>query len=116
MKKLSTAIVLLLIAIFISSVYSKSSYRVTRAEQNLTTITLSLAYTGQDDYYVKPSSPISKSLTFVFHTLTFQDFYFKFVDPNNKRFEVPQTGIFPIDPFANFSFPIAAAGVRFEYT
>lgn len=44
------------------------------------------------------------------------DFSFKITDPNQKRFEVPQYGVFPIDPEANFSFPIASSAVTFEYT
>lgn len=93
-----------------------TSYRVTGSSKNTTTIVLSLEYTGKDDYYLKPTSPISKRLLFTFHTLAFNDFTFKITDSSNKRFEVPQTGIFPIDPLANFSFPISASSVHFEYT
>lgn len=55
-------------------------------------------------------------MNFYFHTQTFADFYFKITDANNKRFEIPQSGIFPIDPQGTFSFPIASSGVIFEYT
>lgn len=55
-------------------------------------------------------------LTLTFHAHTFFDFTLKIVDQNNKRFEVPQYGIFPIDPEANFSFPLNNAGFTFEYT
>jgi hypothetical protein len=95
---------------------AKTDYKVVNSVRNVTSVVLTLNYTGSDSYYIKESSPISKSLTFVFHTLTFSDFTFKFTDANNKRFEVPQSGIFPIDPEANFSFPILASGVMFEYT
>jgi hypothetical protein len=84
--------------------------------RNTTTITLTLNYTGSDNYYIKSTSPIIKTLLFSFHTQSFQDFYFKITDPNNKRFEWPQRDMFPIDPLANFSFPIANSAVTFEYT
>ena len=48
--------------------------------------------------------------------MTYSDFHFKMIDPNNKRFEVPQEGVFPIDPNKNFSFPIAQSAVTFEYS
>ena len=107
---------ILLLALLLVTSLQKSDYKVVNSVKNTTTITLTLQYTGQDDYYLKPTSPISKNLIFTFHTLGFNDFTFKFVDANNKRFEVPQSGIFPIDPIANFSFPIANSAIVFEYT
>ena len=68
----------------------KAQYRVTDAQQNSSTVSLTLTYTGSDDYYVKPTSPVIKTLLFTFHCMTFYDYSFKFIDPNNKRFEVPQ--------------------------
>jgi hypothetical protein len=65
---------------------TKSEYRVTNTVRNTSTVTLTLSYTGKDDYYIKSSSPISKNLIFTFHTLAFNDFTFKIVDANNKRF------------------------------
>ena len=107
----------LFVAVFLIVIgQAKSSYRVSNTVKNTSTVTLTLTYTGSDDYYIKPSSPISKNLIFTFHTLAFNDFYFKIVDADKKRFEVPQSGIFPIDPLGNFSFPIAASAVNFEYT
>jgi hypothetical protein len=53
---------------------------------------------------------------FTFNCLAYSDFTFKIIDPLNKRFEVPQTGIFPIDPYGNFSFPISASAIDFTYT
>lgn len=106
-------LVLLLCALL---AHAKSSYRVTGTNKNTTTVTLTLTYTGQDDYYIKTTSPVSKNLIFTFHTLAFNDFTFKFTDANKKRFEVPQAGVFPADPLGNFSFPIANSAVAFEYT
>lgn len=48
--------------------------------------------------------------------LSYNDFYFKIVDANNKRYEIPQKNPFPVDPLANFSFPISLAGVHFDYS
>ena len=94
----------------------RSEYKVTNAEKTSSTITLSLAYTGADDYFKKPTSPILKELTFTLHVLAFQDFTFKITDPKNSRFEIPQEGSFPIDPLRNFSFPLNLSAIRFEYT
>lgn len=38
----------------------------------------------------------------------------KITDSNKQRFEVPQEGIFPIDPLKNFSYPISLAAFRIE--
>lgn len=111
MRKILAGLLVLLLCALLG--HAKSSYKVTGTNRNTTTITLNLAYTGQDDYYLKPTSPISKNLIFTFHTLAFNDFAFKITDANNKRFEVPQAGIFPADPLANFSFPIANSAVSF---
>lgn len=111
MRKILISLLLILLLSLLG--HAKSSYRVTGSNKNTTTITLNLAYTGQEDYYVKQSSPISKNLIFTFHTLAFNDFTFKITDANNKRFEIPQSGVFPVDPLANFSFPIANSAVLF---
>jgi hypothetical protein len=104
------------IALLLACIQAKSQYKVVNTFKNTTTITLTLNYTGADEYYVKPTSPIIKSLLFSFRTHTFFDFSFKITDTQNKRFEWPQQGIFPIDPEGNFSFPIANSAVTFEYT
>ena len=109
-------ILLFVSCLLISLTLAKSQYKVTSNSTNSSTVTLTLTYTGSDDYYVKPTSPIIKTLTFRFHCMTFNDFSFKISDPNNHRFEVPQKGVFPIDPIAGFSFPISASGVNFTYT
>ncbi len=116
MYRLSPAAIFVVVALLLLPVFAVSNYRVKTTVKSSSTVTLILEYTGKDDYYLKPTSPISKSLVFTFHTFTFNDFMFKITDQNNKRFEVPQYGIFPIDPLANFSFPIATSGVNFEYT
>jgi alpha-glucosidase len=104
------------LAVLLGCITAKSQYKVVNTLRNSTTVTLTLNYTGTDDYYIKESSPIIKTLTFYFHTHTFFDFSFKITDPSNKRFEWPQQGVFPIDPEGNFSFPIASSAVNFEYT
>lgn len=106
----------LLLATLLVLLSAKTDYKVVNTVKNTTTVTLTLNYSGSDSYYIKESSPIVKTLIFTFHTQTFFDFTFKFTDPNNKRFEVPQYGIFPIDPEGNFSFPLSAASVILEYT
>lgn len=109
-KQLLSVVILLLL---LAAAQSRSDYKVTNAVRNTTTVTLTLDYTGKDDFYIKTTSPIIKKLTFTFHTLAFNDFTFKIADANNKRFEVPQVNIFPIDPLTNFSFPISGSAVAF---
>ena len=113
---MSKLIFLLISTLLVALTFSKSNYKVTANTTNSSSISLTLSYTGSDDYYVKPTSPIIKTLHFYFHCMTFGDFSFKISDPNNKRFEVPQKGVFPIDPIAGFSFPISASAVNFTYT
>ena len=111
MRKILASLLVILLCTLLA--HTKSSYRVTSTNRNTTTITLSLTYTGQDDFYIKPTSRISKNLIFTFHTLAFNDFTFKITDANKKRFEVPQSGVFSTDPLGNFSFPIANSGIVF---
>jgi hypothetical protein len=77
---------------------------------------LTLKYTGEHDYYVKPKSKVVKDLIFYFKALTFSDFTFKIFDPNQNRFQVPQGGIFPKDPQGDFSFPLSSASYKLNYT
>ena len=95
---------------------AKTQYRVTSEAINSTTVALELEYTGPDEYYLKPTSPICKKLVFIFRTLAFGDFTFKIIDAAKARFEVPQSGIFPTDPLGNFSFPTAASAVSIDYS
>ena len=104
-----------LLCLFIHAL-AHSQYKVTSASVLSTNITLSLSYTGKDEYYVKETSPILKKLTLVFQVHTFLDFYIKIVDADNPRFEIPQGDPFPLDPFGNFSYPINLSSVRFDYT
>jgi len=106
----------IIITILFTSIHAKSQYKVINTIRNTSTLTLTLNYTGSDNYFIKETSPIIKKLTFTFHTHTFFDFLFKITDPNNKRFEWPQYGVFPIDPEGNFSFPTSNSAVSFEYT
>lgn len=93
-----------------------SQYKVASVRENSTSMELDLQYFGKDEYYIKQTSPIVKNLLFTFHVCDYLNFNVKIVDKNNKRFEVPQSGIFPVDPCANFSYPIALASIRFNYT
>lgn len=106
----------LLICLLMCSAIQGADYKVINTLRNSTTLLLDLTYTGTDEYYVKPTSPIVKNLQFVFHTLAFYDFYFKIVDSAKKRFEVPTYGAFPSDPLNGSSFPITASAVTFTYT
>lgn len=72
--------------LFAAVVFSKSNYKVVSYQNTSSTITMGLRYTGQDDYYIKPTSPIIKDLTFTFHVYTFNDFDIKIVDAKNQRF------------------------------
>lgn len=67
-----------------------SKYKVFSTQNTSSTITLGLKYTGGEEYYVKPTSPIIKDLTFTLHVYTFNDFDLKIVDATKQRFEVPQ--------------------------
>lgn len=77
---------LLLICIMIALVTCHSKYRVTRSEHNTSTITLDLTYTGTDQYYLKPTSPIIKNLQLTIKTYSYTDFNIKIVDRINQRF------------------------------
>jgi alpha-glucosidase len=53
---------------------------------------------------------------FTLNCYSIYDLSFKITDVNRTRFEVPQTGIFPIDPSANNSFPLGSSEFLFNYT
>lgn len=116
MSRIASLGIFALLALLVLPTLAVSNYRVRSTVKSTSTITLILEYTGKDDYYLKPTSPISKNLNFTFHTFTYSDFMFKITDLDKKRFEVPQYDIFPTDPLANFSFPILTSGVTFQYT
>ena len=65
---------------------AKSDYRVTNVDKNLSRVTLTLTYTGTDQYYLKPTSPITRDLKFVFNVHAFYDFYIKITDLHNARY------------------------------
>jgi len=52
----------------------------------------------------------------VFHAHSIEDFYFKITDADKQRFEVPQEGVFPIDPLRNSNYSINISEFKFEYT
>ena len=70
--------------------FNKSAYKVSNATTAPSKIMLNLQYTGTDNYYIKPTSPIVKDLIFTLQVHSFYDFYFKFTNPNKTRFEIPQ--------------------------
>lgn len=110
MKNLLKIFVLILVIFYATS---KSQYRVVQVDKTLSRITLTLKYTGNDEYYLKPTSPIIKDLKFIFNVHAFYDFYIKITDLHNPRYEVPQTDPWPIDPLAAFTYPINLAGMTF---
>jgi hypothetical protein len=96
--------------------WARSPYKATSYNCTLTNCTFALTYTGTEDYYKTPKSPIIKNLVAEFKCLTYSGFNIKIYDPNNKRFEVPQGNGFPEDPSRNFSFPLSASAYKFQYT
>lgn len=67
-------------------VAARSQYRVVKSDIGSSSIRFDLQYTGSDSYYIKPTSPIIKDLTFVFRSYTFNDFDFKIYDSTKTRF------------------------------
>lgn len=113
MAKATSVLLLIVLAVFVSA---RSEYKVVSTVKNTTYVTLTLSYTGTQNYHIKENNPIIKSLNFHYQTHTFFDFSFKITDSNNKRYEIPSGGVFPVDPEGNFTFPTANGGVSFEYT
>jgi hypothetical protein len=110
LHKLTLLLVLLAVA------NTRSDYRVVNVDKTLSRITLTLRYTGTDEYYLKPTSPIIKDVKFIFNMHAFYDFYIKITDLNSTRYEVPQSDPWPVDPLSQFTYPINLSGVTFEYT
>lgn len=63
-----------------------SKYRVTNTNTTSSSVSFTLAYTGTEEYYLKPTSPIIKNLVFSLHCYSFSDFGFKIIDANKNRF------------------------------
>ena len=72
-------LLLLLIAMTVPGL-CRSEYKVVNTLKNASSVELTLSYTGQDEYYVKPTSPIVKNLKFLFLTHTYSDFIVKITD------------------------------------
>lgn len=106
--------ILLLTCLVVLGVASK--YRATSVNQNGSSVVIALTYTGSDTYYVKPTSPIIKKLLFTVTCHTNTDLSFKIVDAEKARYEVPQTGVFPIDPAATFTYPLNNSQFVFNFT
>ena len=83
MTNLIKLFALLTIIVFVSA---RSQYRVVNVDKNLSSVVLSLKYTGTDQYYGNAKSPMIQDLKFIFHVHAFYDFYFKIVDANNARY------------------------------
>jgi hypothetical protein len=66
--------------VLLTVIAAKSQYRVTNVEKTLSRLTLTLQYTGTDQFYIKPTSPISKDIKFVFNVHAYYDFYIKITD------------------------------------
>ena len=94
-------------------IFSKSEYKVTGNTTTLSNITLTLEYTGKDDFYLKKTSPIIKNLIFVLQVHSFTDFSFKITDTNRTRYEIPQKDPYPVDPLINSTFSINLSGIVF---
>lgn len=58
---------------------------------------------------------IVKNLLLELKCLAFRDFNLKITDQDNKRYEVPQGGIFPTDPQADFTFPCAFSDIIYNF-
>lgn len=84
MKNPTSFLLILTVLLVLASCTSK--YQVISFANTSNTYTFLLRYTGTEEYYLKPTSPIIKDLTFVFHSLTYNDFTFKIFDTNNHRF------------------------------
>ncbi len=75
-----------LLLVLLIGINAKSQYKVANYTCSSVACTFNLTYTGDEDYFKTPKSPIIKNLLFTFKGLTFMDFTFKFVDPNKSRF------------------------------
>lgn len=107
---------LLLLFVLVVLGMSITQYKVASVSQNTSSFTIQLSYIGNASYYVKPTSPIIKDLLFTVRCYTATDLSIKITDLNKTRFEVPQTGVFPIDPVSNFSFPLTNSLFQFSFT
>jgi hypothetical protein len=85
MKQITNKGILLLV--FLSLTCCRFPYKATSYNCTSSKCTFSLTYTGKDEYYKTPLSPIIKNLVAVFSALTYSDFNIKIYDANNtKRF------------------------------
>lgn len=67
---------------------------------------MNLEYTGNETYYIKPTSTIYKQLTFTLICHSYSDMSLSITDANNTRFRIPSTAPFPEDPMAKSTYPI----------
>jgi hypothetical protein len=112
----SVWIALCILLALLSTVSCHSDYAVTEVSENSSSIVLTLEYTGNQTYYIKPSSPIIKKLRFTLFAHTYYDFYFKIQDYDKQRYEIPEESPFPKDPQSSFSYLLNQTAVTFSYT
>lgn len=93
-----------------------SKYKVTSINQLASGYVIGLTYTGNETSYLRPDNLIIKDLVFTITSHTASDLSFKITDVNKTRFEVPQYGVFPIDPVKNFTFPLTNSLFQFSFT
>lgn len=72
--------VLFLCCTLLNLVHSTSKYEVVNVDNTTSSLTLTLKYTGDDEYYLKPTSPIVKNLKLTIKTHSYTDFNLKIVD------------------------------------
>lgn len=65
---------------------SITQYKVVSTSQNTSSFTLQLAYTGNESYYGKATSPIIRDLLFTIRCHTTTDLSIKITDLNKTRF------------------------------
>lgn len=61
----------LIALLLLSNVKAESEYKVIKETKLATSIELLLEYTGKDDYYILPKSPIIRHLNFTLKILSF---------------------------------------------
>ena len=106
---------LLLLTVCLAYIAGAMPYNVIKTETTSSRIQLQLEYTGTDTYYGNPKNPISRHPLFILQVQTFAEFYFKFLDLERPKFEVPTGGPFPTDPHQIFTFPLSASSIDFKW-
>ena len=77
---------LLIFLAILSLTAAKTQYNAQIVNQTSHSYVFKLTYTGSEEFYKKPTSPIIKELRFEFVVQSFEDFHFKITDWNQTRF------------------------------